>query len=308
MASATREDTLAGPGAIDIAIEAAPLAARERLRLLRELIAAEVPKATERIAYGLPTWHQGENLVHIGGFAGHVGLYPGPEAIAAFAGELTGLRTSKGAIQLPHDQPLPLELVRRIVRARLAAVASKPPKAKRVGGADVATRDGSKAPTWRDPGPVRFTATLQRAMTTGAACFVLFPEDLKATFGRGNLVPVSTLWDGRVSYRGSLAMMGGPTAMLLCRTDVVTALGKGPGDSVDVEVRLDLTPRPIDVPAALQAALDASPEAAAGWASLSASCKREYADHIADAKRDATREARLAKVLPLIAVGRKLKP
>lgn len=110
---------------VDAYLAAAPEPARARLHLLRALIREEAPDAVERIAYGIPTWHQGENLVHLGGFAKHVGLYPGPEALAAFAGELAAYPTSKGALQLPHDRDLPLDLVRRLVRSRVAAAAAR---------------------------------------------------------------------------------------------------------------------------------------------------------------------------------------
>lgn len=100
-------------------IESASEPARTRLRTLRAIVREEAPDAIERMAYGLPTWHQGENLVHLGAFAHHVGVYPGSEAIEVFAEELAPFRTSKGAIQLPHDRDLPLDLVRRIVRFRV---------------------------------------------------------------------------------------------------------------------------------------------------------------------------------------------
>lgn len=103
-------------------IEAAPEPARARLRALADVVRSEAPEATERMAYGLPTWHLRENLIHLGAFARHIGVYPGPEAIAAFATELAGLRTSKGTIQIPHDAPLPTELVRQLTRWRLAQV------------------------------------------------------------------------------------------------------------------------------------------------------------------------------------------
>jgi len=109
-------------------VDTAPEPARSRLRVLAEAVRAEAPDAVERIAYGLATWHQGENLIHLGAFAHHVGIYPGAAAIVAFADELKGYRTSKAAIQVPHDGPLPVDLVRRITRWRIEQVAttSKP--------------------------------------------------------------------------------------------------------------------------------------------------------------------------------------
>ncbi|MEZ4465180.1 MAG: DUF1801 domain-containing protein [bacterium] len=120
--------------AIDAYIAAAPAAARPRLQVLRDAIRAEAPGATERIAYGIPTWQQGENLIHIGGFERHVGLYPGPAALVAFADELADLPTSKGAIQLRHDQALPLDLVRRITRWRVDQARRRWPRRRRRSG------------------------------------------------------------------------------------------------------------------------------------------------------------------------------
>jgi uncharacterized protein YdhG (YjbR/CyaY superfamily) len=101
-------------------IDAAPEPARSRLRALANVVRAEAPEAIERLAYGLATWHQRENLLHLGGFAHHVGIYPGAAAIEAFAEDLAVFKTSKGAIRVPHDAPLPTELVRRLTRWRLA--------------------------------------------------------------------------------------------------------------------------------------------------------------------------------------------
>ena len=78
-----------------------------------------VPGASEKISYGIPTFHLHGNLVHFAAFANHVGLYPGASGIAAFAAELQGYRTSKGTVQLPLDAPLPLDLIARIVRHRV---------------------------------------------------------------------------------------------------------------------------------------------------------------------------------------------
>ena len=103
---------------IDEYIAQAPESVRERLTELCTLIRGLVPAGTtEKISYGLPTFHRTKNLVHVGAQSRHTGLYPGPEAVAAFADELdlAGLTHSKGAIQLPHDQPLPTDLIRRIV-------------------------------------------------------------------------------------------------------------------------------------------------------------------------------------------------
>jgi len=115
----TKRSPKADPSAVAAYIDAAAEPARSRLRALAQAIRDEAPEAMERIAYGLATWHQGENLIHLGAFAHHVGIYPGPAAIVAFAADLASFKTSRGAIQVPHEAPLPAELVRRITRWRV---------------------------------------------------------------------------------------------------------------------------------------------------------------------------------------------
>lgn len=281
---------------VDAYIAAAAPALRPRLEALRAALRAAAPAAIERMSYGMPTLHQGENLVHFAAFAQHIGLYPGPAAIEHFAPALAGLRTSKGAIQLPHEAPLPLALCAEITAWRVAEVEAAPP------------RPAKKAPeALRDPGPLRFSAVLHKAQAAGAACFVDFPWDLKSTFGKGNLVPVRARWDDAVEYRGALAMMGGDQAMLLCRSDVVAALGKGPGDHVEVELHLDLEPRPVELHPDLTAALATAPLAEAAFGRLSPSAQREYAAWVADAKKDTTRAARVEATLAGALAGRRLK-
>ncbi len=121
---ATRKP-LPEPEAVTAYIDASAEPARSRLQTLREVIRSEAPNAIERIAYGLATWHQGENLIHLGAFTNHIGIYPGAAAMVAFAGELTDYATSKGTIQVPHDAPLPTDLVRQLTRWRLEQVRTK---------------------------------------------------------------------------------------------------------------------------------------------------------------------------------------
>lgn len=121
---------VAEPEAFASYLASAPEPGRSRMQALADAVRAEAPDAIERMAYGLVTWHHRGNLIHLGAFAHHVGIYPGPEAIVAFAEDLRGFRTSKGAIQVAHDGPLPTELVRRITRWRVERVRSSPVKTK----------------------------------------------------------------------------------------------------------------------------------------------------------------------------------
>lgn len=99
---------------IDEYIAAQDPAVAERLQRVRETIAAALPGAEERFAWNMPTFWRGKNLIHFAAAKHHIGIYPGSEAVEAFASELSDFKTSKGTIQLPHDKPLPLELIGRI--------------------------------------------------------------------------------------------------------------------------------------------------------------------------------------------------
>lgn len=89
------------------------------LQSIRETIRAAAPEAVEKISWQMPTFWQGENLIHFAAFKKHIGLYPGGEATTEFADRLADYRTSKGAIQLPYNKPVDYELIADIVRWRL---------------------------------------------------------------------------------------------------------------------------------------------------------------------------------------------
>jgi uncharacterized protein YdhG (YjbR/CyaY superfamily) len=82
------------------------------------------PEATETISYAIPTFDlNGKHVVHFAGFAHHVGFYPSPSGIEAFASELEGYKRGRGSIQFPLDEPLPVDLIRRMVALRLKETA-----------------------------------------------------------------------------------------------------------------------------------------------------------------------------------------
>ena len=93
---------------------------RATLEKLRDLILANAPAATERIAYGMPTYTMKKNLIHFAGYKKHIGLYPTPDGIEAFKEELSRYKNSKGAVQFPLNQPMPWDLIERIVKYRVA--------------------------------------------------------------------------------------------------------------------------------------------------------------------------------------------
>ena len=104
---------------IDEYITLFPEEVQKKLKELRSVIHAAAPGATEKISWRMPTYVLNGNLVHFAAFKHHIGLYPGAEGIAAFQKEISQYKNSKGAVQFPLDQPLPLDLVRRIVEFRI---------------------------------------------------------------------------------------------------------------------------------------------------------------------------------------------
>lgn len=102
------------PETIDEYIAAQPEEIQKYLREVRDALRAALPEAEERISWSMPTFWKKHNIIHFAGFKNHIGLYPGPEAVLEFAGELKDYKISKGTIQLPYNKPLPLELIGKI--------------------------------------------------------------------------------------------------------------------------------------------------------------------------------------------------
>lgn len=102
------------------------------LTQMRTTIQEASPEATEKISYAMPTFDLGGNLVHFAAFKNHIGFYPSSSGIAAFQDEIAGFKSSKGAVQFPIGEALPLDLVKKIVVFRtqenLMKMASKKAK------------------------------------------------------------------------------------------------------------------------------------------------------------------------------------
>ena len=85
---------------------------QERLHAVRDAIRSAAPHLQEKIAYGMPAYSLKRNVIYFACNKQHIGLYPTPLGIEAFKDRLAAYKTSKGAVQLPHSQPLPLSLIR----------------------------------------------------------------------------------------------------------------------------------------------------------------------------------------------------
>jgi len=90
------------------------------LNKVRKTISKAAPKATEKMAYGIPTFYLNENLVHFAAYEKHIGFYPAPSGIKAFKSELTEYKWAKGSVQFPLDKKIPYKLIERIVKFRVA--------------------------------------------------------------------------------------------------------------------------------------------------------------------------------------------
>ncbi|NQX36526.1 YdeI/OmpD-associated family protein [Herbiconiux sp. VKM Ac-2851] len=160
--------------------------------------------------------------------------------------------------------------------------------------------------TYADPGLVAFDAPIVRNTdVANSTAWVEFPLDVRELFGVAGRVPVTATIDG-LPYRGSLQRMGGERSLLPVLRETREALGKGAGDVVHVELRLDTAARTVDVPADVAAAL-----AEAGltdiFEALSYSRRREFVQWIESAKRDATRSTRISSLLRMLVGGERLK-
>jgi len=107
------------PTTIEEYIYAAPEAIREKLLRLHQCVRTAAPGATESLKWRMPAYSYQKILVTFAVFKNHIGFYPMPSAIEAFAKDLTKYKTAQGSIQFPLEQPLPLPLIRKIILFRV---------------------------------------------------------------------------------------------------------------------------------------------------------------------------------------------
>jgi uncharacterized protein YdhG (YjbR/CyaY superfamily) len=109
------------PKNVDEYLARVPEAVVERFGKLRAAIQSVVPpEATETISYGIPAFRRNGVLVWFAAFSKHCSLFPTAAVIKEFEDELEGISTSKGTVHFPNDKPLPVALIKKLVRARVA--------------------------------------------------------------------------------------------------------------------------------------------------------------------------------------------
>lgn len=104
------------PKTVEEYIDAQPESVRPVLNQIRMKLRETLPGTEERISWGMPTYRGKYNIIHFAAHKKHIGLYPGDKAIEHFADRLTEYKTSKGTVQFPYDEPLPLELIAEIAK------------------------------------------------------------------------------------------------------------------------------------------------------------------------------------------------
>lgn len=111
---------------IDAYIAEFPAEVQAVLQQVRAAIRSIVPDAEETIRYAIPTFrYKGRNLVHFAGYKNHIGMYATPSGHKSFEAELSQYKQGKGSVQFPLNQPMPLDLIERIVRFRAEEESSK---------------------------------------------------------------------------------------------------------------------------------------------------------------------------------------
>ncbi|WP_125574315.1 iron chaperone [Levilactobacillus huananensis] len=105
-------------------IDQAPSETQPQLTAMYQLLKELLPDATEKFSYGMPAFVLGKPVVYFAAMKHHLGFYPTSGPITAFEDDLLGrYKYSKGAVQFAYDQPLPVELITKMVKFRLAEIA-----------------------------------------------------------------------------------------------------------------------------------------------------------------------------------------
>jgi uncharacterized protein YdhG (YjbR/CyaY superfamily) len=117
---------------VDQYISGFPASTKKILRQVRKTIHEAAPEAEDVISYNMPAVKQNGVLVYYAAYEKHIGFYPTASPIKVFGNQLSDYKFSKGAIQFPIDQPMPLDLITKIVKYRLKEVQEKQKAKKKI--------------------------------------------------------------------------------------------------------------------------------------------------------------------------------
>ena len=127
----------------------------KRLEKIRRTVRKVSKASAEKISYDIPTIIvDGRPMLYFAAFADHLSVYPAPRGASEFADELKQYAGGKGTLQLPHDQPVPYDLIERIARHHLARIeGARKPAAKKSAKKVAARKSATKKSPAKKPGP-----------------------------------------------------------------------------------------------------------------------------------------------------------
>lgn len=153
-------------------------------------------------------------------------------------------------------------------------------------------------------GRMSFTALIEKPDDGMDTAYISIPFNVEKVYGTKGQVKVKAWFDDH-PYRGVLANMGTGCHIIGLRKDIRAAIGKKAGDEVKVILERDTEERVVDVPADLKEALKRSPKAEKFYSALSYTNRKEYAVWVSSAKKQETREKRLADTIQKLLQGKK---
>ena len=201
---------------------------RRKLKEMQALIREEAPGAHEKISYGIAAFILHGPLVYIAGFKNHVSFFPTSSGVKAFKKELKDYKTSTGTIQFKLDEPLPLELLRKIVRFRLAET-----REEKTGRSVSIRKKGAKS---EGRLILRFRSVLERLAPDSNYFAFEVPLKISREVGIRKTVPVIAEVNGSESFRGSLFPVGEGRHFMRVKEKIRTQVGIQEGDSAEIKI------------------------------------------------------------------------
>lgn len=112
-------------GSIEEYIRTYPEDFQKKLIQLKDLVRKLAPDAQARISYQMPAFFLKRNLVYFAAHSKHIGFYPGAGVIRAFKTRLSKYKNAKGSVQFPVDEPLPVELIGKMIKFKVEEIRKK---------------------------------------------------------------------------------------------------------------------------------------------------------------------------------------
>ncbi|WP_313156612.1 DUF1801 domain-containing protein [Sphingobacterium multivorum] len=279
---------------------------KEYLIKVRQLIAGLVPPdADETISYQMPTFRYKGNIIHFAMNKNHLGLYPGPAAIEHFITELKNFKTTKGAIQIPLDQPIPTQLITDIVNFNIDKLKDKQ-------GPNWYQSRGNWQEAEELMQEIIQQTSLKKEFKWGS---YIYTHKGKNVIGWGGFKNFFSLW----FYNGVFltdrdkhlisASEGKTKALRQWRfedvkdmnAEKIAAYIQESIQTIDEGKELKPTKSPMKAPAGLLLeALQTDPTFAESFQALTPGKQKEYIEYIDEAKQEKTKQSRIEKIKPLV--------